>query len=271
MHYFATDSDGPKTGDVGNHSLRIIEDGVIGTIAGSPAEIDATNAPGMYKVAITAAENTADVVTLCGKSSTSGVTISPSTWTNITNADANVAAILTDTGTTLDGKLDTIDGIVDAILVDTGTTLDGKINTIDGIVDDILVDTGTTLPGTLATIDGIVDDILVDTGTTLPATTFSANVVKISGVSGGVSSLDKGSQSILQGSVTSGSTTTSIVGTGSLSTVNEFYTDRMILFTSGDLQHSGRAIGAYTGATKTFTVSPAFTSAPSSSDTFIIV
>ena len=249
MHYFATDSDGPKTGDVGNHSLRIIEDGVIGTIAGSPAEIDATNAPGMYKVAITAAENTADVVTLCGKSSTSGVTISPSTWTNITNADANVAAILTDTGTTLDGKLDTIDGIVDAILVDTGTTLDGKINTIDGIVDDILVDTGTTLP----------------------ATTFSANVVKISGVSGGVSSLDKGSQSILQGSVTSGSTTTSIVGTGSLSTVDEFYTDRMILFTSGDLQHSGRAIAAYTGATKTFTVSPAFTSAPSSSDTFIIV
>ena len=227
MHYFATDSDGPKTGDVGNHSLRIIEDGVIGTIAGSPAEIDATNAPGMYKVAITAAENTADVVTLCGKSSTSGVTISPSTWTNITNADANVAAILTDTGTTLDGKLNTIDGIVDAILVDTGTTL--------------------------------------------PATTFSANVVKISGVTGGVSSLDKGSQSILQGSVTSGSTTTSIVGTGSLSTVNEFYTDRMILFTSGDLQHSGRAIGAYTGATKTFTVSPAFTSAPSSSDTFIIV
>ena len=72
MHSFATDSDGPKTGDVGNHSLRIIEDGVIGTIAASPAEIDATNAPGMYKVAITAAENTADVVTLCGKSSSSG-------------------------------------------------------------------------------------------------------------------------------------------------------------------------------------------------------
>ena len=92
MHYFATDADGPKTGDVGNHALRIIEDGVIGTIAGSPAEIDATNAPGMYKVAITAAENTADVVTLCGKSSTSGVTVSPSPWTNITNADTSATA-----------------------------------------------------------------------------------------------------------------------------------------------------------------------------------
>lgn len=38
-----------------------------------------------------------------------------------------------------------IKGDTAAILEDTGTTLDGKINTIDGIVDDILVDTGTTL------------------------------------------------------------------------------------------------------------------------------
>ncbi len=59
-----------------------------------------------------------------------------------------VAAIKTDTA---------------AILVDTGTTLDGKIDTIDTNVDAILVDTGTTLPATLATIDGIVDAILVDT------------------------------------------------------------------------------------------------------------
>ena len=241
MHYFATDADGPKTGDVGNHALRIIEDGVIGTIAASPAEIDATNAPGMYKVAITAAENTADVVTLCGKSSSSGVTISPSTWTNITNADANVAAILTDTGTTLDGKINTIDGIVDAILGDTGTTLDDKI-----------------------------DAILVDTDV-LGASPIAANIMQIAGGTDAVSSLKKGSASILEGSVTSGCTTTSIVGTGSLSTVDEFYTDRMILFTSGDLEYSGRAIAAYTGSTKTFTVSPAFTSSASSSDTFIIV
>jgi len=63
---------------------------------------------------------------------------------------------------------------INNIETDTGTTLDGKINTIDGIVDDILVDTGTTLPGTLSTISGYVDtevaDILTDTGTTLPST-----------------------------------------------------------------------------------------------------
>ena len=81
----------------------------------------------------------------------------------IADTETDATAILVDTGTTLDGKIDTIDGIVDSILVDTGTTLDGKINTIDGIVDAILVDTGTTLDGKINTIDGIVDAIVADT------------------------------------------------------------------------------------------------------------
>jgi len=63
---------------------------------------------------------------------------------------AEVTAILVDTGTTLDGKVDAVKADTDAILVDTGTTLDGKITVIDGIVDDILVDTGTSIPATLA-------------------------------------------------------------------------------------------------------------------------
>tara|TARA_R110000751_G_scaffold236194_1_gene337488 strand:- start:14257 stop:16401 length:2145 start_codon:yes stop_codon:yes gene_type:complete len=79
----------------------------------------------------------------------------------------DIDAILVDTGTTLDGKIDVIDGIVDSILVDTGTTLNDKIDVIDGIVDSILVDTGTTLDGKLDTIDNFLDTevaaILADT------------------------------------------------------------------------------------------------------------
>jgi hypothetical protein len=44
----------------------------------------------------------------------------------------------------------------------------------------------------------------------------------------------------------------------------------MIIFTSGDLQYSARAIGDYDGASLTFTVD-AFTSAPAASDEFILV
>tara|TARA_R110002020_G_scaffold155607_2_gene336748 strand:+ start:3436 stop:4182 length:747 start_codon:yes stop_codon:yes gene_type:complete len=102
------------------------------------------------------------------------------------------------------------------------------------------------------------------------ATEVAADLSKIDGSTDGVSSLSKGSNSILQGSVTTGSTTSSIKGTGALSTTDDFYNDRMLLFTSGDLQYQGKPITDYVGSSKTFTTDP-FTSAPASSDTFIIV
>ena len=181
MHYFATDSDGPKTGDVGNHALRIIEDGVVGTIAASPAEIDATNAPGMYKVVISAAESTADVVPLCGKSSSSGVTISQSSWSNI----ANVGAV------------------------------NGNLN---------------------------------------------AAIAQAAGAG-----------SMVVGELTAGSATGVLKGTGSMSTTDDFYNNRLLILTSGALSGQGRRINDYLGAAKTFYVDGDYTSAPSSGDDFIIV
>jgi len=93
-------------------------------------------------------------------------TDSAATATNLATVDANVDAILVDTGTTLDTKLNTIDDFLDteiaaitaavitnaagadvaadiiamkadtaAILTDTGTTLDTKLNTIDDFLD----------------------------------------------------------------------------------------------------------------------------------------
>jgi hypothetical protein len=66
--------------------------------------------------------------------------------------------------------------VVDAILVDTGTTLDTKINTIDDFLDTevaaILADTN-ELQTDLTNggrLDLLIDSILEDTGTTLPAT-----------------------------------------------------------------------------------------------------
>ena len=88
IHYFATNSAGPKPGDVGNHTMKVIGDGSLGGISASPAEVDATNAPGLYKIALSAAENNYDFVTVAGKSSTSGVTISPVSWTNTCNVEA---------------------------------------------------------------------------------------------------------------------------------------------------------------------------------------
>lgn len=110
--------------------------------------------------------------------------------------DANVDAILVDTGTTLPGTLSTIAGYIDtevaAILVDTGTTLDGKLNTIDTVVDaikaitDNLPDSGALTSiaqaSALGTVDANVDAILVDTGTTLPASLAALNDLDAAGV-----------------------------------------------------------------------------------------
>jgi phage baseplate assembly protein W len=113
-----------------------------------------------------------------GGSAPSAAAIADAVWDEATSGHTSsgtfgeqvktdIDAILVDTGTTLDGKIDTIDGIVDSILVDTGTTLNDKIDVIDGIVDSILVDTGTTLDGKLDTIDNFLDTeiaaILADT------------------------------------------------------------------------------------------------------------
>jgi len=83
---------------------------------------------------------------------------------------ADIVAILTDTGTTLDGKLDIIGVIVDAILTDTGTTLptilaglatQASVDVIDAIVDQILADTGTDgVALSAATLLAIADTLL---------------------------------------------------------------------------------------------------------------
>lgn len=79
--YYAWDvvSNVPKTGDVANHTLRWVKDGTSAAPTNSASEVDATNAPGLYKITLTTSECTCNVGTLHGKSSTAGVYIFPRT------------------------------------------------------------------------------------------------------------------------------------------------------------------------------------------------
>ena len=74
-----------------------------------------------------------------------------------------------------------------------------------------------------------------------------------------------------------GSTTTSVVlnsstgiDGGAPSSVNDFYTGRVLIFTSGALAGQATSISTYTGSTKTLTV-VALTSGPSAAVTAVIV
>lgn len=64
-----------KTGDVANHSLRWIKDGVASPPANAPVEVDAIEAPGEYSLLISAAEAEATFGKLAGRSSTADVSI----------------------------------------------------------------------------------------------------------------------------------------------------------------------------------------------------
>lgn len=147
-------------------------------------------------------------------------------WTDVDAILADTNELQTDdipgTLTTMDGKLDTIDGIVDNIVADTNelqtddipgslTTIEGKIDTIDANVDSALADTnelqtdwtnggrldlildelttqGDTNETKLDTIDDFLDTeiaaILEDTGTTLPAAIAALNDLSAADVNG---------------------------------------------------------------------------------------
>lgn len=73
----------PKAGDAANMVFYVTKDyGTVTAIAsnsGVPTEVDATNAKGVYKIALSQAETSADALLFSGKSSTSNVAIVPKT------------------------------------------------------------------------------------------------------------------------------------------------------------------------------------------------
>jgi len=207
VHFFVTDADGGVTGDASNIALKIIKDGSVGAVAGSVSEVDATNAPGMYSVPLTAAENTGSMISLVGKTSTASTTVNPISWTNI----SSMAAI------------------------------SGSTSAADNLE------------------------------TAAGSDSLTANVKQVNGSTDGASFLALGAATMIEVTCDSGSTTSAIIGSGSISAVNDFYSERTLLFTTGDNANSARAIVDYTGSSKKFSVSPAFTAVPAASDKFIIV
>ena len=110
-----TSANAGKTGDVANHTLRWIKDGTSSVQTNSPSEIDATNAPGAYKLTLTTAECTCDTGTLVGKSSTANVAIIPVSIAFEQLPTAAAGAInglpTVDSSGRVDANLESIDGL----------------------------------------------------------------------------------------------------------------------------------------------------------------
>ena len=79
--------------------------------------------------------------------------------------------------TATDAAIAVVDANVDAVLVDTGTTIPATIATVDANVDAVLVDTGTTIPATIATVDANIDTMKAVSDNTLPIVQLETTAV----------------------------------------------------------------------------------------------
>jgi len=220
------------------------------------------------------------------------------TAADLVTVDANVDAILVDTGTTIPAQITALNDLdatgVRAAVGLASANLDTQIGAIDTNVDAVLVDTnelqanqgdwatatGFATSGALATVDSNVDAILVDTGTTLPATlsglsTFDAttdtvDVGAIDGSTTAAARLSDSAETMVLGAAITGTLSTTQMSTDLTEATDDHYNGRVIIWTSGVLQDQATNITDYNGTTKALTYT-ATTEAPSNGDTFIIV
>ncbi len=161
VYAFTEATNVPKTGDAANISVKLIADGTAATPAGTVTEVDATNAPGVYKVALTGAENTGFGMMLAGKSTTGGIAVIPTPWTNeqLPTAAAAAANGLLTRGTGV-GQINP-DGAGNVPL---SATVENAI--ADAILDRAnAIETSITVRQALRYIAAAVDGVLSGAGT----------------------------------------------------------------------------------------------------------
>lgn len=213
----------PVTGDAGNITANLYLDG------GSANAVDDTNPTeiggGFYVFDLTQAETNADHIIMYPSSGTSDVVVIGVPGSVYTRTDQDLS--------TIEGKIDTIDGIVDSILEDTGTTLDGKLDNIAG-----------------ATFDTATDSLEALRNRGDSAWTGSAVTSH-------------------EGTAQAGAASTITLASGA-SAANDTYNGQMLFISSGTGAGQSRAISDYVGATKIATVITPWATNPDATSVYSI-
>lgn len=280
VYYYAWDvtNNVPKTGDSANHTLRLVKDG------GSPAaptnsasEVDATNAPGLYKLTVTTTETTCVTLALHGKSSTSGIYIMPQLFEPI-DMDRQTDLVWDEslTGTAHNGANSAgrrLRSLGAGVVVFSGTLAGATSNTASlgsgtSITDDFYA--GATLVITsnqgvgqsrrIVNYNATTRVVSLDRAWAITPTSGSTYDI-IAGV-GGINAVE--------GSVVSATSTTVVIGNEG-STVDDTYNGGVITITSGTGAGQFRDITDYVGSTKTVTVNSAWSPTPDATSTYSIV
>lgn len=180
-----TSANAGKTGDSANITPRWIKDGTIAALTtATVTELDATNAPGLYKCSISSTEADCDIGVLCGKSSTANISFMPVTiqFERLPNAapDAAGGLPISDAGG-LD--LDTLLGYLTGAVATASAlaTAQTDLDTLTG-ADGVIIASGTqtfnitgnitgNLSGSVGSVTGAVGSV---TGITASGVTLAA-------------------------------------------------------------------------------------------------
>lgn len=266
------------TGDVANHSTSWEKDGTRSATTNSPAEVDATNLPGLYKVTMTATETDCIEGVLGGKSTTASVVLIP---TMVSFSYLNTSAPAT--AGVPDVNVKNINNVaatsVTTINANVGTTQPVNFTGTAGsalVKSDVTDIAGSAVSTSSAQLGVNVVNIAGQAAALDANNLLKVDVEDINGNATAAQNVSKANQAIGRGTCTTGGSTTSVTTSawtpGGASIVSGQFIGRTIVFdantTTGALQGQATNIIANTaGATPTFTVGT-LTTAPSSGDTF---
>lgn len=286
------DADGDLVTAAASLDSEISKDGGTFTDCTNEATEIATSS-GMYYLDLTSTEMNADTVAVIVKTATSGAKTVPIVMYPEEAGDirVNVTAYGGTAGTFASGRPEVNMTHISGSAVSTTTAQLGvnivQISTDSAAADNLEAYCDGTTPMPVNAIQVSGDATAADNaelffdGTgynasnstvgTVTTVTNGVNVTQISGDSVAADNAELFFENITTGSVNdAGATTTSFISDLSSAT-NNFYADRVIVFTSGTLAGVSRPIYSYTGATKTVTFDEPLTSAPANGVTFMLL
>lgn len=168
-----------KTGDAANFTLRWVKDGTSAVPTNVPAtEVDATNAPGLYKIVLTGTECTCDFGCLGGKSSTSGISIIPTSVAfeqlpTSTPGGTNGVFIAGSNATTTANITGSLSGSVGSVT--------GAVGSVTGAVGSVAGNVGGNVAGTVASVTGATGSVAGNVGGDVAGKVLGGGAGTISG------------------------------------------------------------------------------------------
>ena len=279
-YYYAWDTGNnvPKTGDVANHTLRLVKDGGSpAALTNSASEVDSTNSKGTYKVTLTTTETNASTIMLHGVSSTTDVVLMP-TFLYPTDMDHQSDVIWDElltgsshnTANSAGRRLRTLNADV---VIFSGTATAGSANTITlpagaSATNDVY--SGQLITLTSGTGVGQSRRIIDYVGSTKVATVDrNWTTTPVSGTGFDITASTSSGISV-EGVIVSATSTTAVLGSEA-SSVDDLYNNGIISIVSGTGSGQFRDISDYTGSTKTVTVSTSWSVTPDSTSGYAVI